>query len=64
MSDGVCRKYDDDWCEDHACGNGDGDCDGGECPNGFKCGSRNFLDYHPALSHCVSSGREVCEKIG
>ena len=37
----VCQTFNWDYCINNDCFEGDGDCDGGQCPSGFTCGTDN-----------------------
>ena len=66
-SDGYCRGYAKEYCDNFPCGVGDGDCDRRTCISGLTCGKNNFLEYHPLLPHCMGGyikNAEVCIEKG
>ena len=59
LSTKTCVKFNHRYCRDNSfCGLGDGNCDVfflNQCKQGFECGPRSFLDFHPYfrnLTHC------------
>ena len=52
MSTGICSTYEQDYCNKTNCGRGDGDCNLGNCGDGYVCGNTTFLAYHSGLKNC------------
>ena len=52
LSTGICSQFNDEYCDDNECGEGDGDCDGDEQCSPLICGTSNFHSFHPLLIPC------------
>jgi len=68
-SSNVCVTFDFDYCINNDCYEGDGDCDSGDCPTGFTCGTDNCSygnDIDSAADCCVcidSNNNGFCDNI-
>lgn len=57
LSKGICSQFNDEYCDDNECGEGDGDCDENEQCSPLICGDGNFLSFHPLLFSCTNPTR-------
>ena len=48
------------FCDEHDCNLGDGDCDrDSDCSGDLICGINNFLDFHPTVN-AGKNTQDVC----